>query len=189
MKSSALSLSCLSALCAFALGCGGGDDDPLNDPSTFVGKYRDAIDFNCDQIAGCDEQKSMPPAKGFHDDCVQQSADALNDNLDNQRRFVAKYIHCGDRGDPCSYTACLSLPDGYGSTQLPIITQSCQAEAACKDAQGMSSNNPAQEQVICEGKHVGALDSDSPDQRHAYEVAYPPCATLTSCEFITCFPY
>jgi hypothetical protein len=166
-------------------GCGGDDNGPLSDPNTFAGMYAAAITKNCSMIAECNDRNNMPNSSNFEDDCAQQSADALNNNPDNQRQFVAKYIKCEVQTQSCAYVDCLMLPPGFGASQLPKIQQSCQASAACN---AMTGSSPM-EQIVCEGKRIGELDNYTIDQRNAYQAEYAGCATLTGCEFITCFPY
>jgi hypothetical protein len=189
MRSVSSRLSLSLAMCLCALGCGGDDSGPLDDPNTFAGKYAEAIRKNCSMLSQCHEITGMPDSEDFADQCAQDSADALNDNPANQLQFVAKYTFCGAQTDICSYVKCLSLPTGYGMTQLAKVTQSCEADAACKSAQGMTSDDPEQDLVVCQGHRIGELDGYSPDQRKAYENAFTPCAALTGCDFIACFPF
>lgn len=184
-----LSLCVLFAFCAPALGCGGDEVDPLDDPSTFAGMFRSQIEANCSQLAMCNDNHNMPGGPNWIGDCIQDTAKAVNNNPANQTKFAARYTRCMAQSDPCGYVACFAGPPGYGDSQIAKVMQYCMADLQCKQTQGMNVGNVQVATNVCIGFQTGLLDTYSPQDRANYEAAFPPCAAMASCDFTVCFPY
>ena len=184
---SSLSISLLFVCCTAALGCGGDETDPLDDPSMFSGLYRSSIEDNCNRLSACNEQNGKPSGPSWVSGCIDDTVNVVNDDSLQQRKFVARFTRCETMTTACAYASCFAGPNGYGDSQVEKVLAYCNADSLCKQARGESASELTTN--VCVGFHIGTLDGYSPDQRAGYEAAYPACAALMGCEFTTCFPY
>jgi hypothetical protein len=182
-----LSLNTLLICLVIGSGCGGDDKDPLNDPATFVGKYRDSIEYDCNQVKACSESQMKPVGDDWFDMCLQNSADTLNGNPQADQSFVAAYTRCNVQPDTCAYVTCARSKSPYGASHADKFTYQCQQELQCDQLNGMNIGDPAEALAICVGFNIGSFDNFSPQQRTAYDQAFPTCSNLAACDFLGCF--
>jgi hypothetical protein len=171
--------------------CGGSTIEEPVASTDFADVHREKLDFDCAQTIDC-KRRSGETIGGGSDpqgQCLKMSNLMIGIDPALQMAFLTNYGRCSQLTS-CDYRNCaMSGAHGWGETQRGAVTYDCQQKLSCSTSQGTFTGDAQAALDACVSESIGLLDSFSVERHTTYTQAYTRCASMTSCEFVSCFVY
>jgi hypothetical protein len=183
-------MAALGLWVSWVSGCGGTKPPGgVQDPHSFAGMNASAIRYDCGETRACLDQEDMKPAGNFVDICLSMEADQFSKRPETQANFLSVTRRCSAFSG-CEYYNCTKRPDtGFGKMREQQVAYGCQQKIQCEMEQGRTFDNPTIEVNNCVGSTEGTLFNYGISDQNAYDAKFAMCSMLTSCMFVTCYPY
>lgn len=164
------------------------ETDPHFANGTYASSHRGAIELDCDKRVMCAEMTNDYLRKDAFEDCVRTQAMNLNDFPESRLKFHLGVNRCV--GSVCQYVDCVQSGFvSYGEQQLDKVQYTCQQKVQCALDNKTLGSDPSSAFESCVIQSVLTLDTFSNEARASFQQAFFPCLPMTSCAFLSCFPY
>jgi len=165
------------------MACNAGVDDPNAQCSQ---ELREMINSDCRKTISCKVMRGEATANDTVDQCVQGSAQQVQ-NASARAEFLTNTGRCGQLEAACDYVTCAGTgAHGFGEMQAASISYNCQQTMACNSMRAAPACDSSLALSDCVAFTIGRLDSMSTNEQLAYQAANSRCASLTSCDFVSC---